>query len=71
MESKIQDKMEQKIDNGFTYEKNGWKYVSISGKPKERGYAYGYLCAKEFSEIQKTLAFLMMETYGQTWEFFI
>jgi hypothetical protein len=71
MESKIQDKMEQKIDNGFTYEKNGWKYISISGKPKERGYAYGYLCAKEFIKIQKTLAFLMMESYGQTWEFFI
>jgi hypothetical protein len=71
MESKIQDKMEQRIDNGFTYEKNGWKYISVNGKPKERGYAYGYSCAKEFSEIQKTLAFLMMESYGQTWEFFI
>ena len=63
--------LEKKIDNGFSYEKNGWKYVSIKGKPKERGYAYGYLCANEFSEVQKTLAFLMMESYGQPWEFFI
>ena len=65
------NKKEQKIKNGFSYEKNGWMYVSIKGKPKERGYAYGYLCAKEFTEIQKTLAFSMMESYGQTWDFFI
>jgi hypothetical protein len=59
------------VKNGLSYEKNGWKYISIKGKPKERGYAYGYLCANEFKEIQKTLAFLMMESYGQTWDFFI
>ena len=60
-----------KIKNGMSYEKNGWKYISIKGKPKERGYAYGFLCAKEFKEIQNTLKFLMMESYGMTWEFFI
>ena len=60
-----------KIKNGYSYEKNGWKYISIKGKPKERGYAYGYLCAKEFKEIQNTLQFLMMESYGMTWEYFI
>jgi hypothetical protein len=60
-----------KIKNGMSYEKNGWKYISIKGKPKERGYAYGYLCAKDFKEIQKTLKFLMMEAYGYEWDFFI
>ena len=65
------NKKEQKIKNGFSYEQNGWKYISIKGKPKERGYAYGYLCAKEFKEIQNTLAFLIMESYGKTWDFFI
>jgi hypothetical protein len=25
-----------KIKNGYSYDKNGWKYVSIKGKPKER-----------------------------------
>ena len=63
--------MTTKIKNGLSYEKNGWTYISIKGKPKERGYAYGYLCAKEFKEIQHTLKFLMMEAYGQTWDFFI
>ena len=63
--------MSNKIKNGMSYEKNGWKYISIYGKPKNRGYAYGYLCAKEFKEIQKTLKFLMMEAYGKDWDFFI
>jgi len=60
-----------KIKNGISYEKNGWKYVSIKGKPKERGFAYGYLCAKDFKEIQKMLQFLMMEAYGYEWDFFV
>lgn len=63
--------MTTKIKNGMSYEKNGWKYISIKGKPKERGYAYGYLCATDFKEIQNTLKFFMMESYGQTWDFFI
>jgi hypothetical protein len=63
--------MVKKIKNGMAYEKNGWKYISIHGKPEERGYAYGYLCAEEFKEIQKMLAFLMMEAYGQEWQYFI
>jgi hypothetical protein len=60
-----------KIKNGLSYEKNGWKYISIKGKPKERGYAYGYLCANEFKEIQKMLNFLMFESYGMKWDYFI
>ena len=60
--------MSNKIKNGISYNKNGWKYISINGKPKERGYAYGYLCANEFKEIQKMLKFFMMESYGVTWE---
>jgi hypothetical protein len=63
--------MVKKIKNGISYEKNGWKYISIYGKPKERGYAYGYFCAEDFKEIQKLLEFLMMEAYGYDWDFFI
>jgi hypothetical protein len=59
------------VKNGTSYEKNGWKYVSVSGNPKERGYAYGYICANDFKEIQKTLHFLMIEAYGLEWEYFI
>ena len=60
-----------KVKNGLAYEKNGWKYVSIKGSPKERGYAYGFLCANEFKEIQKMLKFFMMEQYGMEWDYFI
>ena len=60
-----------KIKNGLMYEKDGWKYISIKGEPKERGYAYGYLCANDFKEIQKMLEFFMYETYGKKWEYFI
>jgi hypothetical protein len=63
--------METKIENGISYQKNGWKYISINGKPKERGYAYGYLCADDFKEIQKMLKFFMMESFGMEWEYFI
>jgi len=63
--------MKNEMKNGFTYEKNGWKYVSIKGKPKERGYAYGFACAKDFTEIQKMLGFFMYESYGRDWKFFI
>jgi len=60
-----------KIKNGMSYEKNGWKYISVHGKPKERGYAYGYLCAKDFKEVQEMLIFNILESYGNTWEYFI
>jgi hypothetical protein len=63
--------MTTKIKNGLSYEKNGWKYISIKGEPKERGYAYGYLCANNFKEIQKMLKFFMMESFGMEWEYFI
>lgn len=62
---------EEKINNGFSYDKNGWKYIYISGDPKERGYAYGYLCAKEFKEIQNMLNWYMFESYGYDWNYFI
>ena len=60
-----------KVKNGLTYEKDGWKYISVKDEPKERGYAYGYLCAKDFKEIQKMLEFFMYESFGKKWEYFI
>jgi hypothetical protein len=60
-----------KIKNGYSYNKNGWTYISIKGNPKERGFAYGYLCAESFKEIQKMLSFYVFESYGEPWEYFI
>lgn len=59
------------MKNGVSYNMNGWKYISIHGTPKERGYAYGYICANDFKEIQKMLHYNMFQTYAETWEWFI
>jgi hypothetical protein len=58
-------------NKALVYEKNGWKYVSIKGAPRERGYAYGYACAKDFSDVQRILQFFIFESYGKHWDFFI
>lgn len=61
-----------KIENGISYDENGWKYISVKGTPKQRGYAHGYFAAKDFKEIQKTMEYNVMEEYGLDWqEFFI
>ena len=43
------------MSNGYTQDINGWKYISISGSPKERGYMYGKICSGDFKDIQKML----------------
>lgn len=58
-------------NKAVVYERNGWKYVSVKGAPRERGYAYGFACAKEFKDVQKMLKFFMLESYGKHWDFFI
>ena len=62
---------EQSITNGESYKLNGWNYVSIKGTPKERGYAHGFLLAKEFKEIQRVLNFNVMEEFGYPWDYFV
>ena len=59
------------MKNGFYYIKNGWKYISIKGNAYERGYAYGYIIAKDFKKIQEMLIFTSMHDYGHSWKYFI
>ncbi len=61
----------KKIKNGSSFDLNGWKYISISGKARERGYAHGYLIAPEFKNIQKMMQFVSMNDYGREWSYFI
>lgn len=61
----------ESIKHGLKYEKNGWVYISVKGDARERGYAYGSLCAKEFKEVQTMLKFNMLESYGKEWSYFI
>ena len=59
-----------KVKNGLRYEKNGWVYLSIKGTAKERGYAHGYLVAKELTEVFKMLDFMFYHDYGYPREMF-
>ena len=61
----------KKVKNGISYEMNGWIYVSIKGKPRERGYAYGKLIADEMKKVQKIQEFITYFDYGLKWSFFV
>jgi len=69
--NKYNSKRMNKIENGISYEFNGWKYLSVKGSPKERGFAHGYLISKEFKEIQEMLNFIIYESFGEKWSYFI
>ena len=60
-----------KIKNGFKFELNGWTYISVKGKPHERGYAHGYLIAEKIKIAIKTMFFNLNDSYGLDNEFFI
>lgn len=62
---------ELKIKNGISYDINGWKYISVKGNPKERGFAHGYFAAKKFKEIQKMINYIVFEDTGKKWDFFV
>ena len=61
----------KKVKNGFSYELNGWKYVSISGSPQKRGYAYGFLVADEMKKVFEMLNFVIYESFGEKWSYFV
>jgi hypothetical protein len=60
-----------KVKNGFRQDMNGWVYISIKGKPKERGYAYGKLIAKDMKQVKNILDFIVYNDYGVKWDIFI
>ena len=59
------------IDNGMSYEKNGWKYISIWGEERVRGIAYGRIIRTDFIKIQEMMKFVCMEDMGMEWDYFI
>ena len=55
---------------GYRYNKNGWIYLHIEGKPFERGFQEGYLTAKELSDVIKLEKSLVFHETGKKWSFF-
>ena len=47
------------IQGEIIYEKEGWKKIRIYGDPYDRGYAHGFLLAKDIAEVQRTLPFMI------------
>ncbi len=46
------------LTKAYRYDKNGWIYLHIEGKPFERGFQRGYLTANEIDECLKTTAYM-------------
>lgn len=56
---------------GSRFEKNGWIYLEIKGKPYERGFQHGSLVAAELREIMRTLKHVTLIETGQDWNYFV
>lgn len=63
--------MEQAKKHGYSYELNGWTYISIWGAPRERGFSYGFYSAKDFKKAQKMLEFNTLDSTGHPWSYFV
>jgi hypothetical protein len=46
----LTDAQQAGLRKAHRHEKHGWTYVHIEGEPRERGFQYGYLLAKEIAE---------------------
>jgi len=71
LNSNIETLNKKTIQNGSSYEQNGWTYISAFGEPKERGFVIGYFSAKAFRDVQKTLEFIVYQDTGRKWEYFV
>ena len=58
------------IVNGKRIKKNGFIYVSVKGKPEERGYAQGFLIAERIVQFIRTYAFFVWTEHGRDITFF-
>jgi hypothetical protein len=53
------------------HEKDGWTYLRIQGEPRERGFQYGYMMAKEIAEGIRVRRETWKYTTGMTWEWLV
>lgn len=53
------------------HERNGWIYLQILGEPRERGFQYGYLMAREIAEAMRVRRETWKYTTGMTWEWLL
>lgn len=58
------------IDNGNRIDKHGLIYLTVKGKPEERGYAQGFLIAERIVKFIRTYAFFLWSEHGRDITFF-
>ena len=59
------------ITNGKRIDRNGFIYITVKGKPEERGFAQGFLLANRIVKFIRTYAFFLWTQYGRDITFFI
>ena len=59
------------ITNGKRIDRNGFIYITVKGKPEERGFAQGFLLANRIIKFIRTYAFFIWTQYGRDITFFI
>ena len=53
------------------HEKNGWTYLHIEGKPKERGFQHGYLLSKEIKEALRMMNVVWQYQTAMEWQWLV
>lgn len=59
------------LKNAYRYDKNGWIFLHIEGKPFERGFQRGYFTASEIGEFFKTVAHTQKFETAKEIDFFV
>lgn len=56
------------VGKAFREDRNGWIYAHLEGKPRDIGYQYGFLLAKEIDDAHKALKGTSLG--GRTWAWY-
>lgn len=64
-------KTDDLLKGSYRYEKNGWIFLHIEGKPYQRGFQHGFHMAPELSDVMKTLDFYLYRQTGKPFSFFM
>jgi len=70
-DANIARQQEQWLSKAYRYDKNGWIFLHIEGKPFELGFQRGYLTANEIGEFYKTLAYIQEFETSRDVNFFV
>ncbi|MBE3072099.1 MAG: peptidase C45 [Acidobacteria bacterium] len=61
---------DDRLQNSYRFERNGWIYVHLEGAPERLGYQHGYLLAAEIEDLLRVLPPYLIETTKRDWTFY-